>query len=123
MLAERFSKIENIVERADTEKLRQVSKNELRRMVAELMRDYRVDINIKHKAIRDEAQRILGHVDSLMRGVEGKEWDDEDYAYLYREIDAGVELAIKRWEELADMSDLEIADELWRIFNDGKIKV
>jgi hypothetical protein len=58
-----------------------------------------------------------------MRGVEGKEWDDEDYAYLYREIDAGVELAIKRWEELADMSDLEIADELWRIFNDGKIKV
>ena len=123
MLAERFSKIENIVERADTEKLRQVSKNELRRMVAELMRDYRVDINIKHQAIRDEAQRILGHVDNLMRGVEGKEWDDEDYAYLYREIDAGVELAIKRWEELADMSDLEIADELWRIFNDGKIKV
>ena len=117
MLAERFS------DRADTEKLRQISKNELRSMVEELMRDYRVDINIKHQAIRDEAQRILAQINSLMSGVEGKEWNNTDYAYLYREIDAGLELAIERWEELADMSDLEIADELWRIFNDGKIKV
>jgi hypothetical protein len=117
MLAERFS------DRGDTEKLRQISKNELQRMVEEIMKDYRVDINIKHQAIRDEAQRILAQINSLMGGVEGKKWNNTDYAYLYRDIDAGVELAIERWEELADMSDLEIADELWRIFNDGKIKV
>jgi hypothetical protein len=97
----------------DLQSFGELSKNQIRQLVEDAMKDYRQDIAEKHRRIRDEAQKVIGHSTGLLSEVDGGSWTPTDSAYLYREIDEGVESVLSRWTELADMSDDEITDILW----------
>lgn len=91
----------------------QMSKNEISQMVRSVMKDYRDDLDSKHRRVREETQRVIAQATGLLSDVQGGSWTSSDSAYLYREIDEGVENVLGRWKELADMSDEEITDLLW----------
>lgn len=97
----------------DLHSLGNISKNELRQMVADVMRDYREQLEDKHKRVRDQTQRVIEQATGLLSGVEDSIWTPSDSAYLYREIEEGIDNVLARWAELADMSDDEITELLW----------
>jgi hypothetical protein len=97
----------------DLQSFGNLSKNQIRQLVQEAMKDYRLDIAEKHRRIRDESQKVIGHSTGLLSEVGEGSWTSSDSAYLYREIDEGVESVLSRWTELAEMSDDEITEILW----------
>lgn len=78
--------------------------NEIQRLVAEIMPDFRDDIDSKIEKIRAEAAEIM----KQHARVTGTRFGSHDHAELFHAMD----VAISRWQELAAMTDEEIAREI-----------
>lgn len=96
---------------------RNLSRNQMLQVISDVMKDYRKELPEKHERIRAEVQKILRQATRLMMEAnppgEDWVWIENQSTNLYMQIEEVVNTVLRRWTELANMSNDEITEILY----------